>query len=258
MVAIKAAKDIGENSFESIEYRDLMVEEHSIEIKNGQKISAVHHEAETEKWIFFCHGFGSNKEGSYETRCKQASEAGFNAVRFDFRGNGESSGKFIEQTLSSRIKDLKSVIEHFSPSKYALFGSSFGGKTVIHSLADLDPEAVFLRAPVLFNDTMKEYEEIVREKGSFTHHGEKTIDMKFMRDFQEYSFHEAKENISCPLHIFHGGSDTTVKFERTAEATKKINANIVLRKLSNESHSFSEKAENELMEEMVYQLDQSF
>ena len=99
-----------------------MTRKDKIPVGEGEEISAVHHEAETETWIFFCHGFGSNKEGSYETRCKQAAEAGFNAVRFDFRGNGESDGEFVEQTLSSRIKDLKSVIEHFNPSKYALFG----------------------------------------------------------------------------------------------------------------------------------------
>ncbi|MBY6287194.1 alpha/beta fold hydrolase [Nanohaloarchaea archaeon H12] len=232
-----------------------MTQQHKIPVGEGEEISAVHHEAETETWIFFCHGFGSNKEGSYETRCKQAAEAGFNAVRFDFRGNGESDGEFVEQTLSSRIKDLKSVIEHFNPSKYALFGSSFGGKTVIHSLTDLEPEAVFLKAPVLFNDTMQEYEEIVREKGSFTHHGEKTIDMKFVRDFQEYSFHDAKENINCPLHIFHGGSDTTVEFEKTAEASKKLDTDLQVMKLEDEKHSFSENAEEKMTDSTVAKLD---
>jgi len=226
-----------------------------LEVEEDEEVSTVHHKADTEEWIFFCHGFGGNKDRSSEGRCKQASEAGFNAVRFDFRGNGESDGKFIEQTLSSRIKDLKSVIEHFSPSKYALFGSSFGGKTVIHSLEDLDPEAVFLKAPVLFNDTMKEYEEIVKEKGSFTHHGEKTIDMKFVRDFQEYSFHDAKENINCPLHIFHGGSDTTVEFEKTAEASKKLENNLEIVKFENEKHSFSENAEQKMMGNIVNKLD---
>jgi len=225
-----------------------------LEVEKQEDVSTVHHQANTEKWIFFCHGFGSNKEGSYETRCRQASEAGFNAVRFDFRGNGESDGKFVEQTLSSRIKDLKSVIENFSPSKYALFGSSFGGKTVIHSLTDHEPETVFLKAPVLFNDTMQEYEEIVREKGSFTHHGEKTIDMKFVRDFQEYSFHEAKENINCPLHIFHGGSDTTVEFEKTAEASKKLENDLQVMKLENEKHSFSENAEQKMMDNILTRL----
>ncbi|EGQ43894.1 MAG: prolyl oligopeptidase family [Candidatus Nanosalina sp. J07AB43] len=234
-----------------------MTQEYNVQVSEGEKISVAHHKVDSDKWIFFCHGFGSNKEGSYETRCNKATKAGFNAVRFDFRGNGESSGKFIEQTLSSRIKDLRSVVRYFSPDKYALFGSSFGGKTVIHSLTDLDPEAVFLKAPVLFNDTMKEYEDIVREKGSFTHHGEKTIDMKFVRDFQEYSFQDAAENMNCPLFIFHGGSDTTVEFAKTAEASKKLETDLEIIKLENEDHSFSKSAEKQMMEDIVTRLENS-
>jgi len=41
-----------------------MTEKHFIEVENGQKVATVHHKADSDKWVFFCHGFGSNKEGS--------------------------------------------------------------------------------------------------------------------------------------------------------------------------------------------------
>lgn len=234
-----------------------MTEKHVIPVEDEEGVASVHHEADSDNWIFFCHGFGSNKEGSYEERCKRAVEEGFNAVRFDFRGNGESDGEFIDQTLSSKIKDLKSVVEYFEPSNFALFGSSFGGKTVIHSLDDLNAEAAVLRAPVLLNDTMEKYENVVSETGSFTHHGEKTIDMKFVEDFQAYSFEEASDNISCPVFIFHGGTDTTVHFEKTADASKKMNNHLEIVKFQGENHSFSENTELQMREKMFQNLTES-
>jgi len=87
----------------------------SIELNNGEEVAAVHHKADSDKWVFFCHGFGSDKEGSYEHRCERIVEEGWNAVRFDFRGNGESDGDFIDQNLSKKIEDLKSVINFFEP-----------------------------------------------------------------------------------------------------------------------------------------------
>ena len=52
---------------------------------DGERIAAAHHAADGDRWLFFCHGFRSDKAGSYEERCERAVEAGYDAVRFDFR-----------------------------------------------------------------------------------------------------------------------------------------------------------------------------
>jgi len=228
-----------------------MTEKHFVEVENGENVALVHHQADSDKWVFFCHGFGSDKEGSYEKRAEKIVEEGWNAVRFDFRGNGESDGEFIDQSLSSKIADLNAVIQHFSPEKYVLFGSSFGGKVVFHAATDLDPEAVIGRAPVTYNTIMEKYKAVVENKGKFTHHPGATIDERFYEDFQQYSFDTVAQGLEVPVAIFHGGADTTVHPEHSFNAAEALNTDVMIQKLEDEKHSFSENAENYMIDQMI-------
>lgn len=228
-----------------------MTEKHFIEVENEEDVAAVHHQTGSDKWIFFCHGFGSNKEGSYENRAEEMVEQGWNAVRFDFRGNGESDGEFVDQSLSSKIADLKAVVEHFEPEKYVLFGSSFGGKVIFHTATELDPEAVIGRAPVTYNEIMEKYRAVVENKGEFTHHPGATIDQSFYRDFDKYSFDNVADELNIPVAIFHGANDTTVHTEHSFKAAETLNTDIMLQKLEGEKHSFSESAENYMINHMI-------
>ena len=230
------------------------MEETRIEVENGEKVSAAYHSADSDKWLFLCHGYGSNKENSYKKRAERAVEEGFNAVRFTFRGNGESDGEFIDQSLSSRIKDLKSVIEYYSPERIFLFGMSFGGKVVLHATEDLDVEALVFKSPVLYGSEMEKFHEVVKEKGTYTHFADKTIDERFFEDFSKYSFEDASEEIDFPVAIFQGGDDSTVKFERTAEAIKDMDTEVMLRKFEDETHFMTDEAEEKLLDEIFWWL----
>lgn len=226
-----------------------------IEVEEGEKISVAYHKAESKKWIFFCHGYGSDKKGSYEKRAERSREEGFNAVRLTFRGNGKSDGEFIEQDLSSRIKDLETAIEYFEPEKIILFGMSFGGKVVLHAAEDLEVESIIFKSPVLLNSEMDKFREVVEETGSYTHFDDKTIDERFFEDFDTYSFDEAVERLDMPVAIFQGGDDSTVNFERTADAVKEMDTEVMLRKFEGETHFMSDKAEQKLLDEMFWWLE---
>lgn len=226
-----------------------MTEKHFIEVEDSEQVAAVHHETDSDKWIFFCHGFGSDKEGSYLRRSERAVEEGFNAVRFDFRGNGESDGEFIDQTLSSKIKDLEAVIDHFDPEEYVVFGSSFGGKVALHHSKDSEAESTILRAPVTYNEIMEKYRSVVEEKGEFTHHEGATIDMRFFEDLDKHGFDQVKD-IQKPVAIFHGGSDSTVHIENSTEAVKEFETDVFLQKFEGEKHSFSDAAEENMLDLM--------
>lgn len=220
-------------------------------VEKGEKVSVVHHKSDSEKWVFFCHGFGSDKEGSYMHRCERMVDEGWNAVRFDFRGNGESEGEFINQTLSKKIEDLKAVIDYFDPEKYCIFGSSFGGKVALHSTETLNPEAVIGRAPVTYNDIMEKYRAVVENKGEFTHHEGATIDQKFFDDFDKYSFNKLSSKINIPTAIFHGREDTTVHPEKSIKAAQELNQSLMIQLMEGENHSFSDEAEDYMLRQMV-------
>jgi pimeloyl-ACP methyl ester carboxylesterase len=228
-----------------------MTKEYSIEVENKEELAAVHHEVNSDKWIFFCHGFGSNKEGSYKRRCERMVKEGWNAVRFDFRGNGESDGSFIDQNLSKKIEDLKAVIEYFEPERYCLFGSSFGGKVAFHSTEELTPEAVIGRAPVTYNDIMEKYKAVVENKGEFTHHKGATIDQSFFDDFDSYSFGRLADRIDVPVAIFHGREDTTVHPEKSVKAAEEFDQSVMLQLIEGEDHFFSDETEEYMLSQMV-------
>ena len=226
-----------------------MTKAHSIGI-DGESIAAVHHSADSDRWLFFCHGFVSDKTGSYETRCERAVEEGYNAVRFDFRGSGDSDGEFIESMLSAKIADLRAVVEHFEPTRYALFGSSFGAKVAFHATgavrSALSPETIIARSPVTYNRTFDAYREIVEAEGMLRYDADHAIDGRFFDDFAQYPFRSVTENLDVPVAIFHGSEDESVPIEDSFEAAAALNGDVLLEKYVGEGHRFSRTAEDRL------------
>lgn len=219
---------------------------------NNQKIEGIVHQSQTDKWIFFCHGFGSNKKGSYEERCNFLQrEKDYNCVRFDFRGNGESEGEFINANLSSRIEDLRAVIDYFDPESCIVFGSSFGGKVAFHAaLEDERIRKVIGKAPVTYNSIMDKFRSAVENKGKFEYIEGKPIDTSFFEDFDKFSFKDVEDNLEIPVLIVHGGADTTVKLENSLKAVENVDFDMRLLKLEGEKHKFSTEGENKMLEEI--------
>lgn len=232
-----------------------MVEELEIPIEEGS-VSAKFHEGENDKWIFLCHGFGGNKERGNKRRAEFMNDKGWSSVRFDFRGNGDSSGDFIEQNLSSRINDLKTVVEYFNPDRFHVFGTSFGGKVALHSAPKLENiEGLFLKSPVTYNSIMSGFRSAVENKGSFEFIDGKPIDKRFFDDFESYSFEEVSEDIDVPVAIAHGREDTTVHLENSLDAAKHLEKDTSIYCLEGEKHSFSKEGGEKLRSLMINWLE---
>lgn len=220
-----------------------------IQTHEDPTLVAVHHEAPSDRWVVLCHGLLSNKSGSYEGRARRAVEAGYNAVRFDFRGCGDADGKFVDSTLSARIEDLQRVVDYFDPDAYALFGSSFGGKVALHvAAADDRVDRVATRAPVTYGRAFADYRETVDREGVVTLPGERTIDDAFLTDFESYDFETVANRLDIPVAIVHGGADETVPIEDSFEAAQALDSDVLLEKFAGEGHRFSEGAERRLRE----------
>ncbi|MDQ2052157.1 alpha/beta hydrolase [Natronolimnohabitans sp. A-GB9] len=227
-----------------------------VSVADDESVVAVHHEAPSDDWIAFCHGFLSDKTGSYEHRCRRAVERGYNAVRFDFRGCGESDGQFVEQTLSDKLADLQAVVDHFDPPSLALFGSSFGGKVAFHTaVRDERVEAVVTRAPVTYNDAFDEYRSIVADEGECRFDTGDRIDQRFFDDFDAYPFADVEASLSVPVAIFHGDTDDSVPVDFSFEAASNLETDVLLETFAGEGHRFSRDAEDRLLDRTFHWLE---
>jgi pimeloyl-ACP methyl ester carboxylesterase len=219
--------------------------------RNPPELAAVHHEAPSDDWLVFCHGLRSDKSGSYEQRSRRAVAAGYNAVRFDCRGCGESDGEFVESTLEARLTDLRRVIDYFDLDSYALFGSSFGGKVAFHAgAADDRVEAIATRAPVTTTETFDEYRATVEREGEIIFDTGERLDRRFFDHLERYPFDDVASTLSVPVAIFHGGDDGVVDPADSFEAAQRLGNNVLVERFAGEGHRFSRAGEDRLLERL--------
>jgi uncharacterized protein len=84
------------------------------------------------------HGLISSKESSkYIYLSERFCATGIAACRFDYHGCGESEGNIAKTTLTIRVRDIESVLEHvlgrpsIESDRIGILGSSFGGSTAL-------------------------------------------------------------------------------------------------------------------------------
>lgn len=216
---------------------------HAVPVGEDQTVAAVHHTADGDQWLVCCHGFRSDKSGSYEGRCRDAVERGYDAVRFDFRGCGESDGDFAEATLSARIADLEAVLADVDPDACVLFGSSFGGRVALEVAAKDDRvAAVAARAPV--TDTgFDALREAVAASGEYRFDDGRRIDADFLADLDRYDFADVAAGLEVPVAIFHGAEDESVAVEDSFRAASQLDVDVLVQQYAGEGHLFSRAAE---------------
>ncbi|MDZ7758608.1 alpha/beta hydrolase [Rhodohalobacter sp.] len=94
---------------------------------DGLKIAAHKLEGESPTTLFVP-GFFSNMEGTKATFLeKQCKKRGRAYIRFDYRGHGQSDGKFEDGTLTDWLNDTLLVLDELADAPVVAVGSSMGG-----------------------------------------------------------------------------------------------------------------------------------
>lgn len=108
--------------------------------------------------VLIMHGFTGDKVSNHFLLVKTAralAQRGFVAMRFDFRGSGESEGRFQDVTIPGEIEDALYVFRWLAEQSYvdeqrmAVLGLSLGGCVAAHvAAADPRVQALVLWAAV--------------------------------------------------------------------------------------------------------------
>lgn len=219
---------------------------------DDEEIAVVVHEPSEDPHgtVVFAHGFGSDKEGSYVGRAERAVAAGYVAVRFDFRGNHESSRSFEEATLTSRIDDLRCVIDHAPVDPVYVYASSFGGLVTLQALIQGEDriEAAVLRAPVTYKAILDDIREAIMEDGRYEQLPGKWVDERFLDDIAQYETAGHETEIDLPLLIIHGADDSVVPLRFSEEFYETLTCEAELRIIGEEGHRFSDDADEEALD----------
>ncbi len=111
--------------------------------------------------LVFLHGWAGYRIGPHQMFTKaarMAAEMGFEALRFDFRGRGDSQGDAAATTLSTMIEDAKRAVEvvceETGVERVALIGDCSGSEVAIGA-ATLDERIdslVLWSAPIVAGD----------------------------------------------------------------------------------------------------------
>lgn len=189
--------------------------------------------------VLMLHGFTGTRnelpvkdtdEGVFSRTARLLAEAGLASLRIDFRGSGESDGKWSDTTFASQIADAEAAVDWLKASdrvdgaRIAILGWSQGGLVASHT-ASARPEvkAVSLWAPVvnplytfpalLGQDTVTKAWASASDTeitAKLPWGAETTLKAAFYQQLPIYSTPAALADYDGPLQVIVGLKDTLV------------------------------------------------
>ena len=187
--------------------------------------------------IVFLGGYGSDMTGSkasflYE-RCTQKK---CRFLRFDYRGNGQSSGEFCDGTIGGWFEDAREVFNRLTEGPQVLIGSSMGGWLAL-MLARERPERmkalIGVAAAPDFTEDLMWLKMSPDQRSELQSNGEildptappdaqLPVTLKLIEEARNHLMLRAKINIACPVHLLQGLHDEEVPWQHVLRITENI------------------------------------
>ncbi|MBI1273930.1 MAG: alpha/beta fold hydrolase [Alphaproteobacteria bacterium] len=178
-----------------------------------------------EPGVVFLGGFASDmtgtKAGFLAEKCAAAGHA---FLRFDYRGHGQSAGRFEDGTIGDWFDDARETIGQLTQGPQIVVGSSMGGWIAL-LLARAVPERVralvgVAAAPDFTEDLMwdvltQEQKGELRETGRLLEPSDYSdepmvITLRLIEEARGHLLLRGRRQVSCPLRLLQGGRDPDV------------------------------------------------
>lgn len=210
----------------------------SVVLQNqGLKIFGIFHKPlHTEKFpvVLICHGFGGHKVGRYRVYVDLSillAEMGIGSLRFDFRGSGDSEGRFFDMTLETEVNDaliaLKFLEEHpnVDRSRIGLIGRSLGGAvSIITASKSQSIKSMGLWAPLFDgHQWIDKWENLHKQKIPPSEQALVEIDgqrpcMDFFKQLFNLKMHKHLMTLrNVPMLFVHGLNDNVINYSHTEQ-----------------------------------------
>ncbi|MCF8494277.1 MAG: alpha/beta hydrolase [Rickettsiaceae bacterium] len=236
---------------------------------NNEQIIAYHNHFVAKKeapYLIFHHGLMSNMNGDkalfVENYCK---ERGYNFIRYDNYGHGASSGKFIDQTISSWLEGLLLVIKQLTTGPVILVGSSLGAWISVLAgmivpkriIGIITISAAFdFTEELIWNGIDLEQKTKLQQNGSCEIGGANPecsrkypISLNLIEDARQHLLLNRNNiDITCPVHLIHGMQDIDVPYTISTRGAGKIKSNnVVIKLIKDGTHSLSRPSDLQLL-----------
>lgn len=207
--------------------------------------------------VVLLHGFTGHRSESHFIFTKQArhlARHGIAALRFDFRGSGESEGEFADVTIEGEISDAVAALDWLSAqpeidkARIGVLGLSLGG-LVAACLAGRDPR---VRALVLWA-TPSNLAEVLNKgaanaprppvpQPSGLDIGGLVVGHAFIREVTAARPLDEIRRFAGPTLIVHGTADASVPPDSAREYMHALTGPKSLRMIQGADHTFSSVA----------------
>ena len=196
--------------------------------------------------VVFMGGLKSDMTGSkalaLEAHCRAVGRA---FVRFDYRGHGESSGRFSDGTIGQWHRDALAILDGIAKGRQILVGSSMGGWQMLLA-ARARPERVagligIAAAPDFTEDLMwQQFDDAAKARiqadgilqmPSDYDDEPYSISLGLIEDGRNHLLLRGSLALTCPIHLIHGMEDTDVPWQtalRIAETVASEEVSVTL------------------------------
>ncbi|MBC7287937.1 MAG: alpha/beta fold hydrolase [Armatimonadetes bacterium] len=203
--------------------------------------------------VLMCHGFTGHRIEAHRLFVEAAqafAASGVAALRFDFRGSGESQGAFADMTVEGEIQDALAALEYLmrrpdvDASRVAVLGLSLGG-AVAACVAGRRPDvrALVLWAAVadlaqLAQRFASEHAPPRLPDGTFDIGG-LAVGPNFIRGLENVRPLNEVTAFSGPVLLVHGSEDAAVPIAHAEAYKQALGSRCTLHIIAGADHVFS-------------------
>lgn len=235
----------------------------AFKVNENEQVVGIFHVPDKEKFpiLIICHGFASDKCGPNRFFVKLARELcknGYGVLRFDFRGNGDSSRELHEQSIQSMLEDLEIVINECTKNpnfdgRLGVIAHSLGARiSLIKASKEKRIKLLILLTPRV-SDLDEYYPKMAFEELERVGYIRKSIGRKIYKiprkvieEDLKFRLNEIVKEISIPVGIICGELDDVTYPSEGLKLKKLLNNLCEIKILENLDHYFSsEKAREE-------------